>query len=211
MALEEIQAISARMASLGQLVQQLTGTPAVLGTPLGANNALGPSTLSTPLSGNGSATNFGEILGRNVATSGLVVGQSSPSTVNTALQYASEQIGDPYVFGANGPDAWDCSSLVQAAYQQAGIALPRTAAEQAQAGTAVAVDRDAIRPGDLVFMHGGSPPHDLGHVGIAISADQFIVAPHSGEKVQVQSIPWSRVQRIRRVTPTNNESRPAAL
>ena len=185
MALEEIQAITARIAALDQRLQQLAGGTPTLAPP-GGNRAVG---------------DFNQLLGRQMATTSAprVLNQASSSTVGGALDFAAEQLGDPYVFGANGPDAWDCSSLVQASFESTGVSLPRTASEQAQAGTAVPVDRAAIRPGDLVFLRGGKPTHDLGHVGIAVSADEFIVAPHSGANVQVQTIPWSRVQRIRRV------------
>jgi cell wall-associated NlpC family hydrolase len=190
MALEEIQAVSARMAALDQRMQQLSGGTALMAPAKGV-----------------AATDFDQILGQNMArtsrsgmTPASAVGTTSNSpTVERALDFAGEQLGDPYVFGAEGPDAWDCSSLVQAAFQRGGVTLPRTASEQAQVGTSVPVDRNAIKPGDLVFLRGGKPAHDLGHVGIAVSADQFIVAPHTGATVQVQDIPWSRVQRVRRV------------
>jgi len=204
MALEEIQAVTARIASIDQRMQQLA-------TGLTSAPALGTA-LSTPLGGTtaGAGTQpFDQVLGRTMATASASVGLStspavtvgSPTspTVDRALDFASQQLGDPYVFGAEGPDAWDCSSLVQSSFRSAGVELPRTASEQARAGTAVPVDRAAVRPGDLIFMRGGQPTHDLGHVGIAISAEEFVVAPHRGANVQVQAIPWSRVQRVRRV------------
>jgi cell wall-associated NlpC family hydrolase len=191
MAVEEIQAVTARIAALDQRLQQLGGGGSAPGLPLG----LALRSTGTNLA----VKDFNQVLDRSMATSRPLLTSANSPTIDTALRYATRQIGDPYVFGSDGPDTWDCSSLTQASFQSAGVSLPRTASEQAQAGTAVPVDRNAIRPGDLVFMRGGKPAHDLGHVGIAISADEFIAAPHSGESVQVQAIPWSRVQRIRRV------------
>ncbi|MCU1344001.1 MAG: glycoside hydrolase [Acidimicrobiia bacterium] len=191
-------------------MHQLAGGPGSIGTPLGANLGLGAAASATATAptgsmlgsagGNGASVDgFNQLLDRSLAASTISMSQSNTSTLDRVLNFAAQQVGDPYVFGANGPDAWDCSSLVQAAYRQAGVTLPRTAEEQAHSGVAVPVDRQAIKPGDLVFMRGGVPAHDHGHVGIAISATQFIVAPHTGAKVQVDDIPWNRVQAIRRV------------
>ncbi|AHH15567.1 C40 family peptidase [Nocardia nova] len=77
----------------------------------------------------------------------------APSPGERALAAAETKIGSSYVSGAAGPDAFDCSGLVQWAYRQAGIDLPRTSYDQLAAGTPV--DLDALRPGDLVSFYGG--------------------------------------------------------
>lgn len=76
-----------------------------------------------------------------------------------ALKAARKQEGKPYVFGANGPDAWDCSSLTQQAYKEAGIDLPRTTYEQVKVGKEIPMSE--AQPGDLIFSNyqGGQPEH----------------------------------------------------
>jgi cell wall-associated NlpC family hydrolase len=119
--------------------------------------------------------------------------------VASVVAYAVAQIGDPYVWGADGPDAFDCSGLTMAAYQQAGIRLPHRSDLQVRYGAAIVGQRRLIRPGDLIFLRGGSPVHDYGHVGLAISTDRWVVAPRSGEDVQTGPIPFSRIQAVRRL------------
>jgi peptidoglycan DL-endopeptidase CwlO len=100
---------------------------------------------------------------------------SSPNqTATEALDYAEEQLGKPYVFGADGPDAFDCSGLVMMAYRAAGVYLPRVAADQFNAGPAVSPND--VQAGDLVFFVGAdgepaTPGHKAvpGHVGIVLN------------------------------------------
>ncbi|MFE3456332.1 C40 family peptidase [Nocardiopsis aegyptia] len=81
--------------------------------------------------------------------------------VQAVLDFARAQIGKPYVWGGTGPDSYDCSGLVQAAWAQAGVSLPRTTYDQVNAGTPVS--RDELQPGDLLFFYSESAPS---HVGI---------------------------------------------
>jgi cell wall-associated NlpC family hydrolase len=81
--------------------------------------------------------------------------------VQAVLDFARAQIGKPYVWGGTGPDSYDCSGLVQAAWAQAGVNLPRTTYDQVNAGTRVS--RDQVQPGDLLFFYSESSPS---HVGI---------------------------------------------
>ncbi|WP_304454890.1 C40 family peptidase [Nocardiopsis sp. YSL2] len=81
--------------------------------------------------------------------------------VQAVLDFARAQIGKPYVWGGTGPDSYDCSGLVQAAWAQAGVSLPRTTYDQVNAGTPVS--RDELQPGDLLFFYSASAPS---HVGI---------------------------------------------
>jgi len=93
-----------------------------------------------------------------------------------AVRAALGKLGRPYVWGATGPDRFDCSGLVQWAYAQAGVPLHRTTYEQIHDGIPVA--RSAVRAGDLVFPHPG-------HVQLAISGDLVVEAPHAGATVQI--------------------------
>lgn len=70
---------------------------------------------------------------------------------------------------------------------------------QANAGVPVPIDPNQVQPGDLIFTRGDVPVRDLGHVAIAISSTQEIMAPHTGDVVKVTNIPFDRVQRIRRI------------
>ncbi|MGW1166654.1 NlpC/P60 family protein [Streptomyces sp. NPDC002550] len=98
-----------------------------------------------------------------------------------ALAFARAQIGKPYVWGAIGPDSYDCSGLTQAAWRAAGVTLPRTTYDQVNAGTTVSL-ADA-RPGDLVFFY-----DDISHVGIYIGNGMMIHAPKPGAYVREESI-----------------------
>jgi hypothetical protein len=103
----------------------------------------------------------------------------------------SKTLGKPYVFGAAGPDEFDCSGLIVFGYAHWGVSIIHHAAEQARLGVAVA--RDAIQPGDLVFSNWDVANPRFGvteaaHVGLAVAHDRIIVAPHTGEVVQIESI-----------------------
>lgn len=96
-----------------------------------------------------------------------------------AVRAALSRLGSPYVWGATGPDRFDCSGLVQWAYDQAGVRLTRTTYDQIHEG--IAIPRSQIRPGDLVFPHAG-------HVQIAIGNNQVVEAPHAGATVRVSAL-----------------------
>jgi len=106
--------------------------------------------------------------------------------VATAIQFAQEQIGKQYVFGATGPDAFDCSGLVMMAYRAAGINIPRTSSEQYHFGAAVAAS--AVSPGDLVFFKGADGTiANPGHVGLVIGKNTMIEAYATGFPVRVST------------------------
>ncbi|MER8008407.1 NlpC/P60 family protein [Streptomyces sp. NPDC094149] len=98
-----------------------------------------------------------------------------------AIAFARAQIGKPYVWGATGPDSYDCSGLTQAAWKAAGVTLPRTTYDQVNAGTTVSLT-DA-QPGDLIFFY-----DDISHVGIYIGNGMMIHAPKPGAYVREESI-----------------------
>ncbi|MFJ9028457.1 NlpC/P60 family protein [Streptomyces sp. NPDC102274] len=95
-----------------------------------------------------------------------------------AVAYAYGAIGKPYVWGATGPGAFDCSGLTQAAWRSAGVSLPRTTYTQINRGQRVS--RDALAPGDLVFFFSG-----ISHVGIYVGGGQMIHAPRPGSAVRL--------------------------
>ena len=93
-----------------------------------------------------------------------------------AVRAALSRLGCPYVWGATGPDRFDCSGLVKWSYAQAGVPLHRTTYEQINDGVPVA--RADVRPGDLIFPH-------TGHVQMAIGGDLVVEAPYAGAPVQI--------------------------
>jgi cell wall-associated NlpC family hydrolase len=108
-----------------------------------------------------------------------------PADRGAAVLLAAEsRIGAPYRYGGAGPDAFDCSGLVNYAHRQLGITVPRTAAEQFAAATPV--PRRDLRPGDLVFFRLQGPA--VNHVGIYAGDDRFVHAPQSGGVVRVAGL-----------------------
>ena len=109
-------------------------------------------------------------------------------TANTvgaqALQEALTRRGDPYVWGAAGPDQFDCSGLVVWAFAQEGIALPHYTGDQWNSGVHVA--RADLEPGDLVFFF-----PDISHVGIYVGNGLMVDAPDFGAVVRVEPVFWS--------------------
>ena len=104
--------------------------------------------------------------------------------LTAALQAAESRRGLPYSWGAAGPAAFDCSGLVQWAFAQAGISMPRVAADQARTGPAVPVSQ--LQPGDLLFYHTDpTDPGYISHVAIYLGKGWMIQAPQPGMDVQV--------------------------
>ena len=92
------------------------------------------------------------------------------AAARAAVQFALDQIGKPYVFGAAGRSAYDCSGLTMAAWQQGGVSLPHSAANQYNYGRHVSLDK--LRPGDLIFFY-----QPIGHVTIYIGNGMMVSAP----------------------------------
>ncbi|MBV9821599.1 MAG: transglycosylase SLT domain-containing protein [Actinobacteria bacterium] len=128
-----------------------------------------------------------------VATGTALTGAavSGTAVVGSAAKY----LGVPYVFGGTTPAGLDCSGLVQRAYADLGIALPRVAADQAHVGTAVPSLAQA-QPGDILAF--GDPAH---HVALYLGNDRMIAAPEPGDRVKVQSV-YETPSSIRRVVPS---------
>ncbi|MGW3495147.1 NlpC/P60 family protein [Streptomyces sp. NPDC001020] len=109
-----------------------------------------------------------------------------------AVAYAYGKLGSPYVWGATGPTAFDCSGLMQAAYRSAGLSLPRTTYAQIDAGRRVS--RSELRPGDLVFFYSG-----VSHVGIYVGNGQMIHAPNPSAPVRlapIDTMPFAGATRV---------------
>jgi cell wall-associated NlpC family hydrolase len=139
------------------------------------------------------------------ASGAMMVGDTGDAVVADAKKY----LGVPYLYGGTDPSkGLDCSALVQRAYADLGISLPRTSQEQAKVGTPVPSLAQA-QPGDLVCF--GDPAT---HIGIYAGDGKMVVAPHTGTNVQVQDITTtpSTIRRIVDSAPSvGATTRPAAL
>lgn len=120
--------------------------------------------------------------------------------LQTILDWALSQRGKPYVYGATGPSAYDCSGLTQKAFAAAGIRLPRTSQEQRNAGTEVPLSQ--IQPGDLVtftYSDGPGNPGPGNHVALYYGHGQVIEAARPGVPVRVAPLDVSHIDRVRRI------------
>lgn len=113
-----------------------------------------------------------------VAGGALLAGSGARGKI---LAFAQAQIGERYVWGASGPDQWDCSGLTMKAYKEAGISLPHHAASQQQKGHSVTMAN--AQPGDLVFWGPVS-----GHVAIWLGGGKILHAPHTGDVVKISAL-----------------------
>lgn len=108
-----------------------------------------------------------------------------------AINFACGQLGLPYVWGGNGPSAghagFDCSGLTKAAYDAAGVSLPRTAQTQYNAGPLVPAGQPLL-PGDLLFY---GTPSNVHHVGLYLGAGQMVHAPDFGQSIKIAPYRWS--------------------
>ncbi|MFD4128350.1 C40 family peptidase [Streptomyces globisporus] len=116
---------------------------------------------------------------------------SSSSNVSgsaaSIVAFAKAQVGDAYVSGGTGPNAWDCSGLVQAAYRTAGIDLPRVSQSQSTAGTQVSLDN--LQPGDILYWGGAGSAY---HVAIYVGGGEFVGAQNSGTGTVQRSLDYDR-------------------
>lgn len=108
------------------------------------------------------------------------------------LDFVLAQLGKAYAWAAEGPNAFDCSGLVTAAFRMAGINLPHHAGRQFR--NVAKIKRSQLRVGDLVFYY-----HDLHHVGIYIGGDRMIHAPGEGERVRVDLVDYQPIAGFGRV------------
>ena len=106
------------------------------------------------------------------------------ATVETAVLYAEDQLGKPYLFGGTGPAAFDCSGLVMMAYRAAGVNIPRTSQDQWK--HLPHIPKNKVLPGDLVFFAGGDGTATApGHVGLVIAKNTMIEAYAPGTPIRV--------------------------
>ena len=119
---------------------------------------------------------------------------SSAISNNNVVAYASNFLGTPYLWGGTTPSGFDCSGFTQYVYRHFGISVGRTTYDQIKDG--VAVSRDQLQPGDLVFYgKGGNPTH----MGMYVGNGAYIHAPRTGDVIKISSIDRSDYITARRV------------
>jgi cell wall-associated NlpC family hydrolase len=166
-----ISAPHANLASLAQKVKRAIPRNADL-EPLMTQVTAGVTTTEA----SAAATSAG-VSGTGAAT-------LSSAQIRAMLTAALSRRGMPYVWGANGPASFDCSGLVQWSFAQAGVPMPRVAADQARTGPAVPVSQ--LQPGDLLFYHTDpTDPGYISHVAIYIGNGEMVQAPEPGESVEI--------------------------
>lgn len=117
------------------------------------------------------------------AENGNNISRGAISKGTEVVNYAYNFLGKPYVFGAAGPNAFDCSGLTQYVYNKFGVGLSRTTYTQVNEG--IKVNKKDLKPGDLVFFNTAG---SISHVGIYIGNGEFIHAPRTGKPVMVSSL-----------------------
>jgi len=136
----------------------------------------------------------------SVVTAAVASTNAAPSRMQVVLDFAKAQVGKPYEFGKAGPTSYDCSGLTKAAFAQVKVSLPHQSLLQSKLGTAIDWKSVGIQAGDLVFTYSTKNTTQISHVGIAISATQWIEAPYAGGSVRISTLPSaSKIQAVRRV------------
>ena len=191
-----VAAVQARIAE----IQGRFGVPPVV-LPVATQVAPAPSpTFDEQLEIAHAATGGLRGQGAATGTSALSGQRSSGATAPDAtgervVALAKQHLGTPYVWGGEAPGGFDCSGLMQWAYGQVGVDLPRVSTQQAKAGRAVTAAE--ARPGDLVFFERGA----VDHIGMYAGEGKWVVAPKTGDVVKVQDVDLSKATTIRRVLP----------
>jgi len=166
-----------------QLTTQLWSGAAV-GTVMPAAAA---AVAATPCPGAGGDGSAGGAASPAPGPNGLTLTGSTPG--NGAVQFAMAQLGKPYLWGGTGPDAWDCSGLLMAAWASQGVTIPRVTYTQANAGAPVS--QPDARSGDLVLSPGSDgTASNPGHVGMVAGVDTggnvwLVEAPRTGLNVRL--------------------------
>ncbi|MCG5466609.1 NlpC/P60 family protein [Micromonospora sp. MED01] len=140
----------------------------------------------------------------NTSDGESVAGMVANPRALAAVRFARTQLGKPYEWGAEGPNRYDCSGLIWAAYRSRGAdydQLPRVSRDQYNATRGRTVDRSMLLPGDLVFFASGSSWTTIHHMGMYIGDGKMVQAPTTGDVVKISSVWWSRFYAATRVIP----------
>ncbi|AXG78390.1 C40 family peptidase [Streptomyces paludis] len=135
---------------------------------------------------NTGSSNSGSSTGSSTSTStaSTVTSQATGSAA-AVVSFVQSHIGDAYIMGSTGPNAWDCSGLVQAAYNQIGVNLPRVSQDQSTAGTQVSLSN--LQPGDILYWGSAGSAY---HTAIYIGGGQFVGAQNPSKGVVQASLDY---------------------
>ncbi|MEV6952670.1 NlpC/P60 family protein [Streptomyces sp. NPDC051183] len=142
-----------------------------------ANRSTARASLSTK-SGSGATPSDG---------SGASVAAPATGSAAAIVNFARAQVGKAYVMGGTGPSSFDCSGLVQAAYKQAGISLPRMSQAQSSAGTSVSLN--ALQPGDILYWGAKGSAY---HVAVYVGGGKFVGAQNSSTGIVERSLSYDK-------------------
>jgi cell wall-associated NlpC family hydrolase len=132
----------------------------------------------------------GSVASSAVTTTPVAYTGTTATQAGKAVAFAYAQLGKPYVWGATGPDTYDCSGLMLRAFQKAGVNLPRVSRQQYNAGGHVPVRQ--AQPGDLLFLATDpTDPATIHHVMLYMGNDKIVEAPYTGAQVRIQPAPWN--------------------
>jgi peptidoglycan DL-endopeptidase CwlO len=104
------------------------------------------------------------------------------------MAFAKAQVGEPYVWAAAGPDAWDCSGLTMAAWAAGGVSLPHYSVGQYEASTPISASD--LRPGDLLFWSTTGSASGIHHVALYLGGGMMVHAPRTGRDVTVEPMSY---------------------
>ncbi|WP_239115058.1 C40 family peptidase [Planotetraspora kaengkrachanensis] len=177
-----------------------TGNALVVSAPKADSGDLRAKLLKLLPKGSQVATINPVVVERRGRTAWPTTAFMSTDQIQVALQAAQAKLGRPYVWGAEGPDSFDCSGLVQWAFAQAGVRMPRVAAQQWAAGPQIPLSQ--ARPGDLIFWRNDpTNPGYISHVAIYWGDGKMLVAPHTGDVVKFQAVYTKNLAGVVRVSP----------
>ncbi|MFI8371385.1 C40 family peptidase [Streptomyces sp. NPDC085466] len=175
----EARAEAQARASRDAARTQLTSTSAS-GSSGSSGSSASDSSSGSSSSESGSSNDSGSSSASDSAST-----QAPSGTASSIVAFARAQVGDAYVTGGTGPNSWDCSGLVQAAYAAAGIDLPRISYQQSSMGTSVSLGN--LQPGDILYWGSRSGSY---HVAIYVGGGKYVGAQNSSTGVVERSLDW---------------------
>ncbi|OWA06465.1 glycoside hydrolase [Streptomyces sp. CS227] len=137
----------------------------------------------TDLSGVQTAAATSSSSGSSASAPSQDVPAPASGSVASVVSFLQAQVGDAYVMGGTGPNSWDCSGLVQAAFKQVGVDLPRTSQEQSTAGTQVGTSN--LQVGDILYWGGQGSAY---HTGVYIGDGKYLDAANPSKGVVIQDL-----------------------
>ncbi|MGW6539698.1 C40 family peptidase [Streptomyces sp. NPDC055051] len=176
----EARAEAQARASRDSARTQLTST-----SGSNSSGSSGSSVSDSSSSGSSSGSSSSDSGSSNEAGSSSESTQASSGTAAAIVAFARAQVGDAYVTGGTGPNSWDCSGLVQAAYANAGIDLPRISYQQSSMGSSVSLSN--LQPGDILYWGSRSGSY---HVAIYVGGGKYVGAQNSSTGVVERSLDW---------------------